>query len=198
MVVMAAGEQNQIADAVNSMILLRQFRAMTVLMVCLSAVSSLAQTIMIDASPSARHQSIDGFGTCLSGNEGQQSWWQSLFFDDLQASVLRMDLTPVFKSPYSDFTYNSPWYHNNPPLPGPETNNVRTYTGATNYSRLFAGRSAAIAVMGPDINYNTNYFNFAAGMPAVGGPLAQLGNTKRGQLSDFKLFGSHWSPAPWV
>src|SRR5215467_6007556 len=159
---------------------------------------SAAQTITIDAAPSARHQTIDGFGTCLSGNEGQQTWWRSLFFDDLQASMLRVDLTPVFKSPYSDFTYNSPWYHNNPPLPGPETNNVRTYASATNYSRLFAGRSAPIAVMGPDINYNTNYFNFAAGMPLVAGPLAQIGNSKRGQLGDFKLFGSHWSPAPWV
>jgi len=160
--------------------------------------SPLAQTITIDAGPFARHQLIDGFGTCLSGTEGQQSWWRSLFFDDLQASMLRVDLTPIFKSPYSDFTYNSPWYHNNPPLPGPETNNVRTYTSGTNYSRLFAGRSAPIAVMGPDINFNTNYFNFAAGMPAVAGPLAQLGDARRGQLGDFKLFGSHWSPTPWI
>jgi hypothetical protein len=159
---------------------------------------SEAQTIAIDAAPSARHQTIDGFGTCLSGNDGQQSWWRSLYFDDLQSSMLRVDLTPVFKTPYSDFTYNSPWYHNNPPLPGPETNNVRTYTSATNYSRLFAGRNAPIAVMGPDINFNTNYFNFASGMPSVAGPLAQLGESRRGQLGDFKLFGSHWSPAPWV
>jgi hypothetical protein len=35
-------------------------------------------------------------------------------------------------------------------------------------------------------------------MPSVAGPLAQLGNGKRGQLGDFKLFGSLWSPAPWV
>jgi O-glycosyl hydrolase len=160
--------------------------------------SSLAQVITIDAGPAAHHQTIDGFGTCLSGNEGQQSWWRNLYFDDLQCSMLRVDLTPVFKSPYSDFAYNSPWYHNNPPLPGPETNNVRTYASATNYSRLFAGRSASIAVMGPDINFNTNYFNFGAGMAAVGGPLAQKGDSKRGQLGDFKLFGSHWSPAPWV
>ena len=136
----------------------------------LATASPLAQTITIDAGPSARHQIIDGFGTCLSGNEGQQSWWRYLYFDDLQASMLRMDLTPVFKSPYSDFTYNSPWYHNNPPLPGPETNNVRTYSSATNYSRLFAGRNAPIVVMGPDINFNTNYFNFAVGMPLVAGP----------------------------
>src|SRR5882724_11232108 len=126
-----------------------------------------AQTITIDGHPSARHQTIDGFGTCLSGSEGQQTWWRNLFFDDLQCSMLRVDLTPVFKSPYSDFAYNSPWYHNNPPLPGPETNNVRTYTSATNYSRLFAGRSAPIAVMGPDIDYNTNYFNFSADGPLV-------------------------------
>ena len=157
-----------------------------------------AQTITVDCAPSARHQTIDGFGTCLSGNEGQQTWWRNLFFDDLQSSMLRVDLTPVFKSPYSDFTYNSPWFHNNPALPGPDTNNVRTYTGPTNYSRLFAGRNAPIALMGPDINFNTNYFNFAAGMPAVVGPLAQISEARRGQLGDFKLFGSHWSPAPWV
>jgi O-glycosyl hydrolase len=162
------------------------------------AVSSPGQTITIDASASARHQTIDGFGTCLSGNEGQQTWWRNLYFDDLQCSMLRVDLTPVFRSPYSDFTYNSPWFHNSPPLPGPETNNVRTYTSATNYSRLFAGRTAPIAVMGPDIDFNTNYFNFASGMPLVAGPLAQIGESKRGQLGDFKLFGAHWSPAPWV
>jgi hypothetical protein len=52
--------------------------------------------------------------------------------------------------------------------------------------------------MGPDINFNTNYFNFGAGMPAIAGPLGQIGDSKRGQLGDFKLFGSHWSPAPWV
>jgi O-glycosyl hydrolase len=169
-----------------------------VLAILLAGLCSEAQTITIDAALSARHQLIDGFGTCLSGDEGQQSWWWSLFFDDLQASMLRVDLTPVFKSPYSDFTYNSPWYHNNPPLPGPDTNNVRTYTSATNYSRLFAGRSAPIAVMGPAINFNTNFFNFASGMAAVAGPLAQTGDSKRGHLGDFKLFGSHWSPSPWV
>jgi O-glycosyl hydrolase len=168
------------------------------LAIWLAGLRSGAQTVTIDCGPSSRHQLIDGFGTCLSGNEGQQSWWRSLYFNDLQSSMLRVDLTPAFKSPYSDFTYNSPWFHNNPQLPGPETNNVRTYTSATNYSRLFAGRSAPIAVMGPDINFNTNYFDFAAGMPGVAGPLAQLGDSRRGQLGDFKLFGSHWSPAPWV
>lgn len=157
-----------------------------------------AQIITVDGGPSARHQTIDGFGTCLSGNEGQQGWWRNMYFDDLQCSMLRVDLTPVFKTPYSDFTYNSPWFHNSPSLPGPETNNVRTYNGPTNYSRIFAGRSAPIAVMGPDINFNTNYFNFASGMPMVAGPLGQIGNNKRAQLGDFKLFGSLWSPAAWV
>src|SRR5262249_51398707 len=117
------------------------------------------QVVSIDVSATARHQTIDGFGTCISGTEGEQSWWQELFFSDLQSSILRMDLTPSFKSPYSDFTYNSPWFHNNPALPGPETNNVRTFTNASSYKRLFAGRSAPIAVMGPDINQNINYFN---------------------------------------
>ena len=67
---------------------------------------------------------MDGFGTCFSGTEGEQGWWQNLYFNDLQASMLRMDLTPVFKSPYSDYTYNSPWFHNNPSLPGPDNNNA--------------------------------------------------------------------------
>ena len=69
-----------------------------------------AQIIAIDAGLSARHQTIDGFGTCLSGTEGQQTWWRNLFFDDLRCSMLRMDLTPVFKSPYSDFTYILPGF----------------------------------------------------------------------------------------
>jgi O-glycosyl hydrolase len=160
--------------------------------------SSPAQTVTIDASPAGRHQVMDGFGTCIAGNEGEQSWWQNLYFNDLQASMLRMDLTPTFKSPHSDFTYNSPWFHNNPALPGPENNNVRTYTNASDYTRLFAGRRAQIAVMGPDINQNTNYFNFAADGPRVAGTLAKLGAGKAAQLGDFKLIASHWSPAPWV
>ena len=141
---------------------------------------------------------MDGFGTCISGTEGEQAWWQNLFFDDLRASILRMDLTPAFKSPYSDFTYNSPWFHNNPALPGPDNNNARTYTNASDYTRLFAGRHAQIAVLGPDINQNTNYFNFSADGPRVAGTLARLGAGKTARLGDFKLIGSHWSPAPWV
>jgi O-glycosyl hydrolase len=155
-----------------------------------------AQVVSIDTTPAGRRQAIDGFGTCLSGGEGQQQWWQALYFDDLQCSILRVDLTPAFKSPYSDFVYNSPWYGNNPALPGPDGNNVRTYTNAVDYTRLFAGRQAPIAVMGPDINQNTNYFNFQAS--GVAGALASIGFSRSAQLGGFKLIGSLWSPAPWV
>ena len=121
----------------------------------LAATTGLAQqtstpaTITLDTSSAGRRQVIDGFGTCLSGNEGLQTWWQTLFFDDLRATLLRVDLTPQFVSPYSDYTYNSPWFHNHPPLPGPDNNNARTYTSAADYSRVFAGQSAPVAVMGP-------------------------------------------------
>jgi O-glycosyl hydrolase len=141
---------------------------------------------------------MDGFGSCISSAEGESVWWQNLFFEDLQASILRMDLTPTFKTPYSDFTYNSPWFHNNPALPGPDGNNVRIYTNALDYTRLFAGRNAQIAVMGPNIDQNTNYFDLTQTMPRVAGKLASMGMSKREQLGDFKLIGSLWSPAPWV
>jgi hypothetical protein len=141
---------------------------------------------------------IDGFGTCLSATQADQAWWQELYYDDLGASILRMDLTPVFVSPYADSSYNSPWFHNNPPLPGPDGNNVRTYTNATDYTRLFAGRRAQIAVMGPNITNNANVFNFSADGPRVAGRAAQAGFSRRSKLGDFKLVGSLWSPAPWV
>src|SRR5215203_1197249 len=48
-----------------------------------------AQTISIETSPAGRRQVIDGFGTCLSSSEGQQTWWRNLYFEDLQCSVLR-------------------------------------------------------------------------------------------------------------
>jgi len=53
---------------------------------------ALAQIVTLDTSPAGRRQVIDGFGTCLSSTEGLQSWWQSLYFDDLQCSVLRYRL----------------------------------------------------------------------------------------------------------
>ena len=170
------------------------------------AQQATAATVTIDTSSAGRQQTIDGFGTCLSGVEGQQSWWQSLYFDDLRCTLLRVDLTPQFVSPYADFSYNSPWFHNHPALPGPDNNNVRTYTGATDYTRAWTftasgqnvSQQAAIAVMGPDIDKNAAYFNFDADGLKTAGQVAQLGQAKRAQLSDFKLFGSLWSPAPWV
>lgn len=155
-----------------------------------------AQTVTIDTSNAGRRQTIDGFGTCLSGDSGQQSWFQSLYFDDLRASMLRIDITPVFKAPVSDFTYNSPWFHNSPALPGPDGNNVRTYTNATDYKKQWAGRSAPIAVMTADIDKNVALFDYD--LVKTHGVMAALGLSKQGNLGDFKLFASMWSPAPWV
>jgi len=144
------------------------------------------------------YQTIDGFGTCLYGTEAEQNWWQQLYYDDLQASILRVDLTPRFVSPYSDFTYNSPWFHNNPSLPGPENNNVRTYTTPNDYSRTFAGRNALIAVMKANATQNLALFDYNNELPRVGGVAAQAGQSRKSQLGDFKLIGSIWSPPPWV
>jgi O-glycosyl hydrolase len=160
--------------------------------------NAYGQTINVDAGSTGRQQVIDGFGTCLSGNSAEQSWFQNLYFDDAECSILRFDLTPAFKSPYSDFTYNSPWYHDNPSLPGPENNNVRIYTNANDYTRLFAGRNAQIAVMGPDINSNINYFDYSSTLPKTGGIMAKKGDSKKGALGDFKITGSIWSPMPWI
>ncbi len=160
------------------------------------SITATAQTVTIDAAK--RQQTIDGFGTCLSGTEGQQDWWKTLYFDDLEASMLRFDLVAHFKAPYSDRTYNSPWYHNDPALPGPDGNNVRTYTSATDYTRTWAGHAAQIAVMGPNIDQNVAYFDFDDDVPKTAGLLAQLGNQKKTMLGDFKLFAALWSPAPWL
>jgi O-glycosyl hydrolase len=153
-----------------------------------------AQTITIDTSPAGQRQLIDGFGTCVSGSEAVQTWWQNMYFGDLQASMLRMDLSPAFNAPYSNNGYNSPGYG----VPGPGGNYVRTYTNATTYTNIFAGLQAPIAVMGPNINSNIAYFNFTNGGPQVAGLAAQAGKSLINNLGDFKLFGSHWSPAPWL
>jgi O-glycosyl hydrolase len=152
------------------------------------------QTIAIDTSPAGRRQSIDGFGTCLSGSEALEAWWQNLYFGDLQASMLRMDLTPAFVAPYSNDNYNSPNYG----VPGPGGNYVRTYTNATTYTNIFSGLQAQIAVMGPNIDSNIAYFDFTSGGPQVAGAAAQIGKAQISNLGDFKLFASLWSPAPWV
>ncbi len=149
-----------------------------------------AQVVTIDTSASGRCQVIDGFGTCLAGNEGTNSWWQQLYFDDLGASMIRVDLTPNFRSPYSDNAYNSPTWGN----PGPDGYFARAYSNALDYERVFSGRSAGIAVMGPNLESNIGYFVFPPAAKAV----AQAGAMRRLQLGDFKLFGSLWSPAPWL
>ena len=162
------------------------------------SLSAGAVTLTTAIGASDLRQRIDGFGTCLSGDDATQAWFQSLYFDDARFTIERMDLVPTFRAPYSDFTYNSPWFHNNPALPGPDNNNVRTYTGPNDYSRLFAGRNAPIAVMGPDIDANVAYFDFDSGGPHVAGTLAQIGQSHAAALGDFKLIGSIWSPAPWL
>ncbi|MDX2109795.1 MAG: DUF1573 domain-containing protein [Verrucomicrobiota bacterium] len=156
------------------------------------------QSITIDTSLAGRQQVIDGFGTCLSSTEAQQAWWQQLYFDDVGCSILRMDLVPRYKAPYSDRTYNSPWFHNTPSLPGPESNNVRTYTGPNDYSRLYNNYRAPIAVMGPNIDANIALFDLNHDTPKTGGTAAKVGKQKLAQLGDFKFTASFWSPPPWV
>ncbi len=163
----------------------------------LSASTARAQDVMIDTSPAGRQQTIDGFGTCVS-DEGTSEWYQQLYFDDLRASILRVDIVPHFAAPYSDHHYNSPWYSNDPPFPGPDGNNVRTYTGPEDYGRLFADRQAEIAVMGPDIDHNVTLFDYEDPGPLAAGTMAALGTARRGELGDFKLIASMWSPAPWL
>ena len=159
-----------------------------------------AQTVTIDTA--TRHQSIDGFGTCLGSAEAQQTWWQQLYFGDLGASIVRMDITPSFVSLYSNDSYCSPWFGQGAPLSldnngnGPDGTRTRQYTGAADYSDSFGGCSAPIAVMGPDIDSNVQLFDFSA--KAIPGLVAQLGKARAAQLGDFKLYASMWSPAPWV
>ncbi len=145
-----------------------------------------------------KHQTIEGFGSTASPQHGAEPWFQELYYRDLRASILRVDLTPTFRAPYSDFAYNSPWFHGSPALPGPDGNNARTYHDQSDYVRAFAGRSAAIAVMGPDIERNIQLFDFGASEVQARGLLAQRGEAERAQLAGFKLIGSVWSPAPWL
>jgi O-glycosyl hydrolase len=155
------------------------------------------QTVSIDTSPAGRRQVIDGFGTCLSGSEASQTtWWTNVYYGDLQASMLRMDLTPAFNAPYSDNSYNSPSYGN----AGPDGNYSRTYTNASSYTNVFNGSQATIAVMGPNIESNIAYFDFTTkgSGPQVAGVAAQAGKSRIASLGDFKLFASLWSPMPWV
>ena len=169
----------------------------------LCGATTQAATISIDDSPAGQRQVIDGFGTCI-GAGGSQDWFQRAYYDDMACSIMRMDLTPAFKSPYSDHSYNSPWFSNPPPLKiddpaspgGPERNFVRTYTNAADYTREFGGNRASIAVMGADIAKNIAFFDY--NQTSAQGAMAQAGIARKAQLGDFKLYGSMWSPAPWV
>jgi O-glycosyl hydrolase len=162
-----------------------------------------AATVTIDDSAGAQKQTIDGFGTCVN-DKGDKEWYQKAYYDDLGCSIMRMDITPQFKSPYSDHLYNSPWFSNAPPLKiddpagpgGPERNWVRTYTGPDDYTREFGGNKAQIAVMGPDIEKNIAYFDYDK--VAWQGAMARAGLARKAQLGDFKIYGSMWSPMPWI
>ena len=150
--------------------------------------------VVVDAR--TRHQSIDGFGTTGPSRGGELDWLRALYYDDLGASMLRIDLTPAFKSPYADHAYNSPWFHGSPGLPGPEGNNVRSYRDAADYGRAWAGQRAPIAVMGPHIEHNLTYFDYAEPRVKSFGDLAAHGTHSHG--SELKLIASLWSPAPWL
>ncbi len=154
-----------------------------------------SQTVALDTSEKGLRQAIDGFGTCIN-DKGIEEWYQKLYFDELDCSIVRIYLTPRFKSPWSDHTYNSPWFHGDPSMPGPDGTNVRTYTGPADYTREFAGRKSPIAVMGPDIDDNIKrYFDLDSGRLAGSGTIAKMIVSKSG---DRKIFGSVWSPAPWL
>ncbi|HZG00637.1 MAG TPA: hypothetical protein VEY71_06525, partial [Chitinophagales bacterium] len=160
-----------------------------------------AQTVNIN--PQDTFQVIDGFGAFQEAHYGNQVWWSPLYYEDLGASILRVDLTPRFVSPYSDLNYYSPWFMGSsvvsvfnledPANPdGPEGNRVRAYTGPQNYSATFGGLQAPIAVMGTNIDSNVNRFTYSDN-DAIAQGLAH-----EAQLGDFKLIGSIWSPAPWL
>lgn len=160
-----------------------------------------AQNVSIDLN--TKYQVIDGFGAHQGNAVTAESWWQDLYYDDLGASIYRVDLTPQLKSPYNDLNVYSPWFMGSsvkspfnledPANPdGPEGNRVRTYTGPNDYSRLFGGQKAPIAIMGPDIEMNIKKFQFPDDLAIT------KGVEMKNQLGDFKLIGSLWSPVPWV
>ncbi|MBK9108463.1 MAG: T9SS type A sorting domain-containing protein [Saprospiraceae bacterium] len=161
------------------------------------------QVVNIRIDPNQIYQTIDGFGAFESDADINASWWNDLYFEDMECSIYRVDLTPQLRSPYSDLSYYSPWFMGSavknifnledPANPnGPEGNRVRTYTGPQDYSRSFGGRNAPIAVMGPNIEQNLQYFIYRANQAI------QTGKSKTKDLGDFKLIGSIWSPLPWV
>ncbi|MET0341945.1 MAG: hypothetical protein ABW252_13150 [Polyangiales bacterium] len=141
------------------------------------------------------HQIIDGFGTMAPHELGGDAKVAALLYEALGASILRVDLTPAFPTPAADFAYNSPWFHRDPSLPGPDGNNVRTYRDVADYSRPWAGRAASIVVMGPDIEANVARLDLDAANARSFGALARIGAR---EVTGFKLIGAVWSPAPWL
>ncbi len=149
-------------------------------------------TIPVTFDDAHQRQTIDGFGTCTYGEGAAEEWFQKLFLESLRCSMLRIDFTPRFVEPYSTDLYNSPWFHNRPPLPGPDDNNVRTYSGPEDYTREYAGKSVPISVMQADPEKNLHFFNYKDGTAWASALLAQKGG------EDLVLVGSLWSPVPWV
>ena len=158
---------------------------------------------VIRVEPNTKHQIIDGFGAHQSDASINQQWFLDLFYQDIEASIYRVDLTPKLRAPYSDLSYNSPWFMGSsvksvfnledPANPnGPENNRVRTYKDPADYTRVFGGRRAPIAVMKPNIDSNLQFFVYSANS------VISEGIKRKSALGDFKLFGSIWSPLPWV
>jgi O-glycosyl hydrolase len=170
---------------------------LTVFLGLLVGSSARAQAPMVNVAGECSRE-IDGFGTTAPAHGAGESWLLDLYYGDLGASILRVDLTPRFRPPVSDFDYNSPWYHNTPGQPGPDGNNVRTYKGLADYSRSWGGRKAPIAVFGPELAQQIGKFDFASPDIRGIGALAQRGQRIGGARGEFKLVGSVWSPAPWL
>ena len=173
------------------------------LLILIFSHSSFTQSNVITVDPKTKHQIIDGFGAHQSGAAIDQSWFLDLFFNDIECSIYRIDLTPRLKSPYSDLSYFSPWFMGSsvknvfnledPANPnGPENNRVRTYTSPSDYMRSFGGKNAPIAVMTNNIESNINFFSYSSNTTI------SEGIRLKSKLGDFKLIGSIWSPLPWV
>ncbi len=179
---------------------------LTVFLGFLTSTSARAQTNeavlpvpRVSLTPGAAcSRTIDGFGTTAPASGAGENWLLDLYYGDLAASILRVDLTPRFRPPVSDFAYNSPWYHNSPGQPGPEGNNVRAYRGLDDYTRPFGGRKSPIVVLGPELAQQLGAFDYASPDARSIGALAQRGQRIGGTRGEFKLVGSVWSPAPWL
>lgn len=87
-------------------------------------------TVSLDVSPAGQRQTIDGFGAHQGSdtNVSATDWFRKLFFEDMQCSIYRVDLSPSLRSPWSDLGYNSPNFGEKGAmaLPSPDKNNVRT------------------------------------------------------------------------